>query len=247
MTIQIFVTFRDIKSRVIELDEGTTCAAALPLILNELNQNLPAHAEAFLANARGKIPSHAVLQREGNYTLAISVPFVPRIDPEVLLLLNIRLQRYISYPKPKHFVFISTGSHINGNKGLEEAGKQQCPSDLIKYCQSLGLKLSIILIDDCFMNDSDGGQIYNHDRNWQPSGELLAGRVRHFKHAQTGFMLSTYQSHLENWGKASTHLADIELEALGSRLNNADGQLLIRMYNGDITYNSHPEIRLGTH
>lgn len=245
--MQIFVTFKEIKSKVIEVDEGVTCAAALPLILVELNQNLPPHAEAFLTNAKGKIPSQAVLEKEGNYFLVISAPFVPRIDPEVLLLLNIRLQRQLSYPKPGHFVFISTGSHINGNKGEDEARNQQCPSDLVKYCQASDLQLSIILIDDGFLNDHGGGQIYDHDLNWQPSGGLIGGRVQHFTHVQTGFTLSTYQSQLENWGDALTHLADIDLMALGARLNSAGGQLLVRMYNGDIHFNSHPDIRLGTH
>ncbi len=249
--MQIFVSFKSIKSKVIDLADHTTCADAIPLIVQEINPLLgahpiPAHADVFLTNAKGKVASETLLPNESSYTLLVSLPFVPVLDPEVMLLLSIRLRQQINSPKPGHLVFISTGSHINGDKGAPEASNQQCPADLVKHCHADGLPLSIILIDAGFQNDTGGGQIYDHDPNWKLSIELLNGRVRHFEHALTGFKLSTYQTHLENWGDNATHLSDIDLTVLGARLNGVDGQLLVRMFNGDITYNSRPEIRLGT-
>lgn len=250
--MQIFISFKHIKSKIIELADHTTCATAIPLIVQTLNtllvaQPIPEDAEVSLANTKGKIDPGAVLTNESSYTVVVSMPFVPLLDQEVMLLLSIRLRQQISAPQPGHLVFISTGCHINGDKGADEASHQQCPADLVKYCHAKEAPLSIILIDAGFQNDAGGGQIYDHDRNWILSAELLKGRVRHFKHAEMGFKLSTYQTHLDNWGNNSTRLIDIDLTVLGAHLNRVGGQLLVRMFNGDITYNSRPDIRLGTH
>ena len=147
--MQIFVTFNKSASRTITLADRSTCAAALPLLLAQFNLTPSAHDNPTVLNAQNSLPVHPgqVLQNEASYVLVYRPTAAPRIDDEVLLLLKIRLERQLAHPGPRHMTFISTGSHINGEKGSEEAVRQQCPGDVIKYCQSESLDLTIILLD----------------------------------------------------------------------------------------------------
>ncbi|MDI2590665.1 hypothetical protein NYP20_17325 [Pseudomonas sp. N3-W] len=235
---------------VIELPDHSTRAAAMPLILAAYGLDPAAPVQPILLAASNSRPIGATeaLQNEGNYQLIHRPQFVPQIDDEVLLLLTIRLNHLQAHPRPRHLIFISTGSHINGEKGALEAANQQCPDDVVKHCLGHDMSLSVMLIDADFQNPHQVGQIYHHDHNWQVSPpQLLLGKVRHFRHSVTDFKLSTYQSHLENWGQPSPQLAGFNLAALGDVTNDMGGQLVVRMYNGNITFNSQPDLPLGVY
>lgn len=247
--MQIYVRYNKYlnnASTSIEVEDGATWASDKHTILTRFNLNPAPHIEVYLLLASRPVSSGTLLIRAATYDLVLKMPSAPVVDQEVMLLLNIRLQKQITEPRPKHFILISTGSHINGNKGHDEAQFQQCPADIEKYCAEHELHLSVILIDLDFKNKHSGTQIYNSDPHWQRwLEELLDGKVRHYKHIETGNTLSTYDTHIPDWGMNITHLADIDLLALGNAVNGAGGQVLVRVYNGDICFNSYPELAFG--
>ncbi|MBB5190648.1 hypothetical protein HNQ50_001370 [Silvimonas terrae] len=235
------------KSKTVNLEgHQITWALARPVILARAEAD-PALSFLLIEKISHKpLADHDAVLPDRVYELKVSAVFVPRVNPDVMTLLEARLKHLINHPRPNHFVLISTGSHINGNKGLAEAQRQQCPEDVVSHCLKSNLTLSVILIDQDFFNLHQGGQIYDLAGGWLPhSQSLLGGHIRNFKHQVTGFTLSTYETHLTQWDGQLQQIGGVDLPTLGHSTNNAGGQLLVRMFNGNICYNSQPDLALG--